>query len=195
MAFWQSTKTEKKVLPDGECAELMTVLHIFTILFSSNVWCIKNRTIYSSKTLLSLVRFLMHQTLDMKNNVENALKIIHLYWKIWKHLFANLFLDSDKDFKSDEICFRYSIWHPKRIKLQCAGKEIRYMCHFGLGDLPKVFFNQSCTFANKFDLHVPNGRDAIACVHAHLTSWVASVRLWSFFDCHTVILEYFNIKE
>ena len=92
------------------------------------------------------------------------------------------FSDSDKDFKSDEICFRYSIWHPKRIKLQCAGKEIRYMCHFGLGDLPKVFFNQSCTFANKFDLHVPNGRDAIACVHAHLTSWVASVRLWSFFD-------------
>ena len=88
-----------------------------------------------------------------------------------------LFSDSDKDFKSDEICFRYSIWHPKRIKLQCAGKEIRYMCHFGLGDLPKVFFNQSCTFANKFDLHVPNGRDAIACVHAHLTSWDNDVLL------------------
>ena len=31
--------------------------------FSNNVWCIKNRTKHSSKTLLSLVQFLMHQTL------------------------------------------------------------------------------------------------------------------------------------
>ena len=32
--------------------------------FYSNVWCIKNRTNHSSKTLMSLVRFLMHQTLQ-----------------------------------------------------------------------------------------------------------------------------------
>ena len=31
---------------------------------STNIWCIKNRTKHSSKTLLSLVRFLMHQTLE-----------------------------------------------------------------------------------------------------------------------------------
>ena len=36
----------------------------FSFLKSNdNVWCIKNQTNHSSKTLLSLVRFLMHQTL------------------------------------------------------------------------------------------------------------------------------------
>ena len=38
---------------------------IFTksrIMNTINVWCIKNRTNLSSKTLLSLVRFLLHQT-------------------------------------------------------------------------------------------------------------------------------------
>ena len=76
----------------------------------------------------------------------------------------------EEGFDAEGICFRYSIWHPHKNSLVCNGKELRYMCHFGIGDLPKVFFNQSCTFANKFDLDVPNGPDAVACVHPHLTS-------------------------
>ena len=35
-----------------------------------NVWCIKNQTNYSSKTLLSLVWFLMHQTLSETNKIQ-----------------------------------------------------------------------------------------------------------------------------
>ena len=45
---FNSSRVSRRVL--GECA---------------NVWCIKNQPILISKTLLSLVRFLMHQTLHV----------------------------------------------------------------------------------------------------------------------------------
>ena len=72
-----------------------------------NVLCIKNRTKYSSKTLLSLVRFLMHQTLLCNyhaNVLIHSLKVgvfwvalltienekkSHLYALIWDYSFIN----------------------------------------------------------------------------------------------------------
>ena len=39
-----------------------------------NVWCIKNRTKHSSKTLLRLVQFLKHQTLYQIGKIEASLK-------------------------------------------------------------------------------------------------------------------------
>ena len=86
-------------------------------------------------------------------------------------MFSLYFLDLDDEFDSESLCFRFSHWHSRSdAEKGCAGKQIRYMCHFGLGDLPKVFdAKQSCTFANKFDLTVPNGPDAVACLHAYLT--------------------------
>ena len=42
-----------------------------------DVWCIKNRTNHSSKTLMNLVRFLLHQTL-----VLHKLEIkVNVYWE------------------------------------------------------------------------------------------------------------------
>ena len=43
-------------------AQLSSTEHVLFYLLL-NVWCIKNRTRHSTKALLSLVRFLMHQTL------------------------------------------------------------------------------------------------------------------------------------
>lgn len=82
------------------------------------------------------------------------------------------FSDMDTDFRyngTNDQCYRFSIWHPGKTGRNslCKGKEIRYMCHFGLRDLPFVFFDESCAFANKFDLNVPTGPEAIACVHSY----------------------------
>ena len=36
------------------------------------------------------------------------------------------FLDTDDDFDSEGLCFRYSVWHPVRDSLKCSGKVLRY---------------------------------------------------------------------
>ena len=61
-----------------------------------NVWCIKNRTKHNNKTLLSLVQFLMHQTLGPRHcsfaTVRNEL-IHNSRGVLLKLLLAPLFYD------------------------------------------------------------------------------------------------------
>ena len=57
---------------------------------NSNVWCIKIRTKDSSKTLLSLVRFLMHQTLKSKSFEFLSEKSFNFVWPLVKWKFKDL---------------------------------------------------------------------------------------------------------
>ena len=104
------------------------------------------------------------------------------YSRLWRSIITNsiMFTDMDADFRTDGTngqCYRFSVWHPgqKGSDTLCKGKEIRYMCHFGLRDLPFIFFNTTCTFANKFDLNVPTGPEAIGCIHHYHSQpyWIA----------------------
>ena len=59
--------------------------------FWNNVWCIKNRTNHSSKTLMSLVRFLLHQTLFgiiFFFSTFGLVSIIYLFF-VWLFVFTN----------------------------------------------------------------------------------------------------------
>ena len=56
-----SFESEIKLLWNPEIHELPPLIYVYGT--ADNVWCIKNQTSHSSKTLQSLIQFLMHQTL------------------------------------------------------------------------------------------------------------------------------------
>ena len=59
-------------IPKGKdifCNGIVILLAWLTLQWN-NIWCIKNRTNHSSKTFMSLVRFLLHQTLIFKNGLK-----------------------------------------------------------------------------------------------------------------------------
>ena len=57
------------------------------------------------------------------------------------------------------MCFRKSLWYYGADD-NCTGKTIRWICHLGVEDLPKVR-NEGCLMANKFDFEVDSA--AILC--------------------------------
>ena len=83
-----------------------------------NVWCIKNQTKHSSNALLSLVRNLMHQTLnkDWENSDQNPefLRILHSDRKSrwhWNYIWP---ISLDKDMENllllTKTCYYLNFW-------------------------------------------------------------------------------------
>ncbi len=86
------------------------------------------------------------------------------------------FSDVSAEFQTGNgLCPRYSFWFDVitdwPLRHLCKGEIKRYMCHFVLHDLPRIYSkNDSCLFINKFDPEVTGTAGALHCLHSKLVN-------------------------